>query len=224
MVRSNSREAARGMNARNAFALLRASDALSCATLRKLAVQYIEMLWPSALHPCANPLFVTYVSTTHVEDSITVLTLARQYDIPGVLKAAYYHLLCTRSFWDRIYGPRKGTLGLPDADVTRLQDAQLQLGQAWACLLNSHPRKAPLCPKCQHDDSAADAWGRDVADWFDEDPDDYIGAVDDVVRLIEELRLERNWCDGCLDERVIVWKAAKEIWWNGLDVSLQTDQ
>ncbi|KAI0049922.1 hypothetical protein FA95DRAFT_1556238 [Auriscalpium vulgare] len=135
--------------------ILRASTALSFDNLRKWALRHFEGMWPRELAAVGEDS-IPYAAAT--------LALARACDVPGVRKRAYYELLRTPGFGQRVEGDDAGDddddvqlvgedgnvvgaeqVPLSHADFVRLLRAREALNLAWIHAAASAPTE-PKCP------------------------------------------------------------------------------
>lgn len=207
----------------DAVSLLRVATKLGCGTVHKVAKHRLRTLWPLAAP-------INGWTRKNLHETTTVIAIAREFDLPEVLKRAFYELLRNPSFWDTVVSKRTG-VKLPDGDVLNLYHVRHVLQQEWRTLVFTPPSPGSACLGSQEQQRCANtSRARRAGHWrshFVETKDLENGAADPVcyVDVILEGPLFKNpdgtWCSACLAERKAAWEGAKARWWDMLDELLR---
>lgn len=196
--------------------VLRSSTALGFPSFREAAYYVLEELWPSKLSAYCRDDTNEYAADT--------IILAKQYDVPGVLKRAYYELLRSAQFEQY-----DGETLLSAEELRLLLKTRKHLCDTWACL-TSFPYIWDVCQTSRKVDKlACPAPSRRKTSWY---------------KLVHESGLAWNWvldpiggldalqnadwktekmCDECLEKIKSEWAEQKENVWNQLDEWLELD-
>jgi hypothetical protein len=140
-------------------AVLCAARILRFGQIDALATYRFTSIWPSDLHKL-SPVRTPYAAETVV--------LARMYDVPGVLKRAFYELLRSEGFGQHaidgdssasdgsvVEGSRIiGKARLSHADMVRLVTTREKLQMAWTLLAGSAPSVSSFPCMLQHTNAA----------------------------------------------------------------------
>ena len=115
-------------------AILRSSTELQFPNLRKWAIKSFEELWPLTLHSITN-------IRRPLRESLEAILLAREYNVPNVLKRAMYEAMRSEQFseaailFEDMYSLcENGVVETPyltEEDVVRLTNARDSLSKAW---------------------------------------------------------------------------------------------
>ncbi|KAI1786270.1 hypothetical protein LXA43DRAFT_73967 [Ganoderma leucocontextum] len=201
--------------------LLAAAHLLSCDAVLRLAKKRLCELWDSRHVPTKRgPGDIRSYKTT-----ISTIHLAREYNIPGVLKRAFYELLSSEEFWD-VCGADEDAIDLPKDDIVRLYRARDKLGRLWREFTLAVPdtdtttsmaRRLSGDWCCYNYSERGHSWRSYIVEKGDLES----GALDplryNVVSLRRpELRNEK-WCEGCLGNKESAWNAKRAEWWGMLD-------
>ncbi|EGN94077.1 hypothetical protein SERLA73DRAFT_144506 [Serpula lacrymans var. lacrymans S7.3] len=107
-------------------AILRAATRFSFPHHRSWAIQVLEEYWPSELY---------YLDRTKFPHALETVVLGRAYDVPGILKRAFYELLRSRTFlMDEAGDEAEGGNTTPQLemnDIKRLISTRENLTTAW---------------------------------------------------------------------------------------------
>ncbi|RPD60485.1 hypothetical protein L226DRAFT_386856 [Lentinus tigrinus ALCF2SS1-7] len=208
-----------------AISVLRASETLQCWQPSRLAKTWLSELWDANAIPSADR------SDAHsVQDAILMVQLSRTFDIPGVLKRALYELVSSQDFWDT-FAKDRPSIALAEEDLTLLLAARIALAEMWQDFVFDVPSTnkggRSLCLSGlgfkKHGPCSRSLEGGRMASWAGSvlrgghlksgarDPLRY----NVVERGKEDLKL--MWCDACLQEKEVEWKAKRVEWWGELD-------
>ncbi|KAI0349913.1 hypothetical protein OH77DRAFT_1156763 [Trametes cingulata] len=194
-----------------AISLLRTATRLGCESVRKLARHRLEQLWPCTIDQ-------KLTRKGHVL-AIEIISAAREFDLPQLLKRAFYELIRSTTFWKRVETERP-TLALSDADLLMLYQARHVLQQHWRELVFVPPRLQYLACLCRHfrPSQRQASWSAEIVKWGDlqKGEEDPIGYLDTFKWRAFENK-ERLWCRKCLNQSATTWLEAKREWWKKLD-------
>lgn len=202
-----------------AVSLLRVATKLGCGTVHKVAKHRLCSLWPPTAPSNSR-------RRKNLNETTDIIAVARELDLPEVLKRAFYELLRNPSFWDMLVNKR-ANVKLPDADVITLYHARHILQQEWRALALAPTSPESVCLGTQEQQRCASSIpARSAGRWqshFVQTGDLEKGALDPVcyVDVILEgplfKRTEGPWCSACFAERKAAWEGAKARWWDTLD-------
>lgn len=202
-----------------AISLLRVATKLGCGTIQKFAKDRLRALWPLTA-PRGR-------KRKELSETIAIIALARELDLPEVLKCAFYELLRNSSFWDMVV-TKRGDVKLADADVLNLYHTRHVLQQEWRALVLTPPSPGSACLGPQGQQRCASSIRAGSAglwrSYFIEMGSLEMGAADPMcyVDVLRDGWLFRNmvnedWCRSCTAERKAAWEGAKTRWWDMLD-------
>ena len=154
-------------------------------------------------------------------DAITTIHLAREHDIPGILKCAFYELVSSTDYWEA-YRTDRGSIDLPHEDKERLAYARAILGELWADFILSVPKEGTVnwltnqwC--CYGYSERRPNWRSVIVERGALKQ----GAMDplryNVVEKMWGYLKERLWCEECLGSKEREWEAKRVEWWGMLD-------
>ncbi len=220
-----------------AISLLRVAHALACEPILAIAKKRIGELWDGSQLPRPDS------PVRETEAAIKAIALARQYNLPGMLKRAVYELLGDKKFRDALRKDPYATR-LHHRDITLLFQIRFALGDVWRDFVLVAPCTDPqsgqsLCylapgkdcdlspistqtPTPQKNPRARDR----VSSWehfvirtgqLKEGADDPF-RYDSIGRNTGQL--EKSWCQYCLQERLNAWEEKRLEWWGMLDAWL----
>ncbi|KAI0349902.1 hypothetical protein OH77DRAFT_1414086 [Trametes cingulata] len=219
-----------------ATALLRAAHALRCEAVLAFAKECLAAYWGNGLPPQAPsysdtlfpaPLSTAPSSDAHPEapaehmyrEALSVILLARRYDVPRVLKRAFYELIASAEFWAALNADRR-QIPLYEDDLLRLYNARHVLEQRWreavvvAPCVNEKDKstcRQDLCSVRRYV-SPTEMWRSMVLQ---------SGLVEDGARdpmryeLLGGLKKESRdrWCPWCLREWEEMMAQKRKEWW-----------
>ena len=188
-----------------AISLLHAAHTLACDVICRLAKTTLCDIWEAERPPNHDG------SDRHAfQEAIYIVQLSRLFDIPGVRKRAFYELSSSQEFWSALATDRQ-SIKLPEADIIRLYDARLALGQMWRRFVWEAPGKDDKlrCLSGPHWSPGAcrfDSTERSTK-WIASMKD--LGEVEagemDPLRynVIEHRQTElvKHWCVACLESK-----------------------
>ncbi|KAL7284894.1 hypothetical protein ACG7TL_002208 [Trametes sanguinea] len=196
--------------------LLRVAARVECDLVLRFAKDRLRSLWPLTLPPM--------ISKITLKDAINVINIARNYNIPEVLRRAFYEVLRSSVFWDQLHA-RRPVKSLSKSDIISLQHARIVLQEKATALFFIPPGENGKCAssgrakrRCTVHDRAS-AWTSSFVTQSrlkvcSKDP---LGFADSINLGDEFEDLEDSWCPACLEERKLAWAAAKLEWWASLD-------
>ncbi|KAL7284893.1 hypothetical protein ACG7TL_002207 [Trametes sanguinea] len=209
------------------LSLLRTAKTLECASVTEIAKHRLRSFWPPTL-----PGKHKKKSITH---TIEVINVAREVGVPEVLRAAYYELVRSPSFWERV-ATRRHALALSDADLVALYHARDVLQKKWAALLFTVPGSRGMCiggnafnfgpvarlkERCYRNEEAARkaAWQSELVQhtFLEKGSEDPIWYVERMLQSSAFRSLEGMWCATCMEQRREAWTAARTEWWDLLN-------
>ncbi|OSC96917.1 hypothetical protein PYCCODRAFT_1440687 [Trametes coccinea BRFM310] len=209
------------------LSLLRTAKTLECASVAEIAKHRLRSFWPPTL-----PGKHKKKSVTH---TIDVINVAREVGVPEVLRAAYYELVRSPSFWERV-ATRRHALALSDADLVALYHARDVLQKKWAALLFTVPGSRGMCiggnafnsgpvarlkERCYRNEEAARkaAWQSELVQhtFLEKGSEDPIWYVERMLQSSAFRSLEGMWCATCMEQRREAWTAARTEWWDLLN-------
>lgn len=124
--------------------ILRAANALSFDKYKTWAQRYLTDMWSTSL---------SQLSVTRIPHAIESLALARECDVPAILKRVFYELVRSPNF-----GQQPGRPRLSCADLDVLSTARKELTACWldtiATPFASIDRPAACAPECTMRDTA----------------------------------------------------------------------
>ncbi|KAI1790687.1 hypothetical protein LXA43DRAFT_1095288 [Ganoderma leucocontextum] len=187
------------LSASNTVSLLEAAVLLSCGAVLRLAKNRMYAFWDSRLVPEKLGLGDIRSYTT----TIATIHLARNHNIPSLLKRTFYELLSSEEYWD-VYHTDRASIDLCSTDRERLLFARDVLGKLWREFIltvpdmtipavNRHPVLNNMC--CHPCGNRGDIWRSYV---------------------IEKGDLERGGLDP-LRNKESAWKVKRVEWWEMLD-------
>lgn len=91
------------------------------------APSHLTILFPIAAAPASPP---TSTDQPPYEGAVFIIRFARQYDLPELLKRAFYDLLTSAKFWAALTADRK-QIRLTEDDLLRLYNARFVLQERW---------------------------------------------------------------------------------------------
>lgn len=161
-----------------------------------------------------------------LEATTNIVAAAREFNMPELLKRAFYEFLCNPSFWEAISANRKG-VNLADTDLIRLYHARHVLQQEWNTLVLTPPMPGEKCPTllakkpCTFITTKRRKvyWRSHFVDTgeLEKGGADLIAYANIVLEGPLFKVPDETWCKACLDERTEVWQAARNRWWDMLD-------
>ncbi|KAI9070282.1 hypothetical protein FKP32DRAFT_1616176 [Trametes sanguinea] len=227
-----------------AISLLCTSTALSCKPVLAMAKKRLCSIWNAREPP--KPHGATYIESLFsppatpeslpgaseddertFKDTIYVVVLARLYDIPGLLKPAFYELITRTEFWSALYEDREH-IKLLEKDLLAMVHARDTLRQWWREFVLVAPAlqqgktdglRVHPCT-CFHLTQHPDAHHEWRLMMFDSGVTEE-GASDplryNVLAALKSHKAKKAWCIWCLEgwERALVKK--REEWWVALD-------
>ncbi len=125
-----------------ALSLVRVAHSLSCDVVLKLARRRLCSIWDAEhpakassrpatkMSPTSSSLSADTAAVHTYHDAVFVILFARKYDIPELLKRAFYQLLASAEFCAALTADRK-QIRLTEEDVLRLYNARFVLQQQW---------------------------------------------------------------------------------------------
>ena len=114
--------------------LLETGHILSCDTVLCLSNKHLRDLWDSQRVPTKQgPGDLRSYTTT-----ISAIDLAREYEIPGLLKRAFYELLSSEAYC-AAYRTSRDSIKLSHEDKERLAYARAVLGGLWSDFILAVP-------------------------------------------------------------------------------------
>ncbi|RDX52150.1 hypothetical protein OH76DRAFT_1400488 [Lentinus brumalis] len=202
------------------ISILRASQALDCSTTRAFALEKLRSIWPhdDPTLPggkLGGPL------------AVRIIQLSRECGVPELRKRAFYELIRSSSFWERI-ATNRSSIHLPDADIIALLLARQELQRLWSALVFEPPfGKDTGCPTktCAPNIFKGGPVGR-TGLWraqmiedgdFDAGSADPIGHLEMLLTKRAEDLAAQGWCEGCMENRQKAWMDAQVNWWGVLD-------
>ncbi|KAI0363516.1 hypothetical protein BV20DRAFT_122720 [Pilatotrama ljubarskyi] len=151
--------------------------------------------------------------------AIEMIHLAREHDVPSILKPAFYELLRDDKFWRVVKHKGPDAVQLPPNDIVRLYTAHAELGTEWRelCLIppsSRHWSSACTCRISQEPPARQHAWRKMLPDDVLEESDP-INSSGDLHALL--VRDPKDWCKSCLKIQQDRWNNARGRWWHELD-------
>ncbi|KAI0349904.1 hypothetical protein OH77DRAFT_1431560 [Trametes cingulata] len=231
-----------------AATLLRVSTTLSCEEVARRARERLAILWDGRRLPraesyrtanvasAAHSLSTNHEAPASYSDALVAIRVAREFNLPSVLKRAAYELVASDDFWMAL---RKDPVGIDvsGADMLRLVRARRELRKNWHKAVSTPPMNARLGGRVESvchwlsrtgllgckrraGPKRSSAWHTLVesskqAAKGECDPMRY-----DVFRRLGETALQ-PWCTCCIRqwERTLLEKRTE--WWARLDHILQ---
>ncbi|OSC96918.1 hypothetical protein PYCCODRAFT_1212482 [Trametes coccinea BRFM310] len=190
--------------------------ALGSERANQFAKDRLRSLWPLTLPPM--------ISKITFKDAINVINIARNYNIPEVLRRAFYEVLRSSGFWDQLHA-RRPVKSLSKSDIISLQHARIVLQEKATALFFIPPGENGKCAssgraktRCTGHDRAP-AWTSSFVTHsrLEACSTDPLGFADSICQGEEFQDLVDSWCPACLEERKLAWAAAKLEWWASLD-------
>ncbi|GBE89706.1 hypothetical protein SCP_1700300 [Sparassis crispa] len=205
--------------------ILRAASTLSISSATAYAKHQLRKAWPSDLDKLncgeTDPKRVT-----------ELITIAKHYNVPEVLKRAFYELLRSKQFWLHMKNDRND-VHPGDKDFIRLLVARDEMQSAWIRTMKSPPFSHNL--QLQHSDDAdivkrcQTAWENNQQQWievvvqsdiFEEGRFDPFTGLDAIVDV--------DWaaigyCSRCVGARKKTLTGLKATWWKNLDPWLKLE-
>ncbi|KAJ7369134.1 hypothetical protein DFH08DRAFT_1071651 [Mycena albidolilacea] len=192
--------------------ILRAATLLSFPDFRDWAVRLLEDMWSPAL---AN------LSTEEIQHATESVLLARECELPAVLKRALYELVRLAG-----YG-QSGREGVSPQDFRALVKAREHLTAAWMQTMNPYSLDLMVCARSAS--AAGDAEAPPPR--YDHRPAALVhasGIAEDYLydplcglhALIEADWAAEGYCDACVKLRREVWANRREKIWDNLDIWL----
>lgn len=210
-----------------ATSLLYASHTLGCDVVLRLAKTSLCDIWDATRVPNDDG---SDARTCH--DAIYIVQLARQFDIKGVLKRAFYEIASSKDFWDALAADRK-SIRLGEADLLSLYELRLALGVMWrefvfvAPNTDKHGSIKKRCGsrslQCVFSDRV-DSWRDEVVERRDFEK----GAMDPFKFDLASEREKAgdynmrgvasgSFCLKCLKMKGSDWRGKRREWWVALD-------
>lgn len=215
------------------------SRALRFGQIDALATYKLVNMWPNDLHKL-SPVRTPYAAETVV--------LARTYDVPSVLKRAFYELLRSEGFAQQginvdgaaLDGSRLvGNARLSHADLVRLVTTREKLSMAWTLLVGSAPSPASFPCMLQHTTASNAAYSTNTArercaaactnsaaiwaEWV-LDSGLFENWMYDPICGLERLSIldweNSGYCSSCVMTRRQLWSRKREEIWENLDTWL----
>ncbi|TDL27697.1 hypothetical protein BD410DRAFT_760816 [Rickenella mellea] len=199
--------------------VLRASTALEFHDLRAFVLQKFEKMWPDSFDA------VTRVRRPHALESIV---LAKECNVPKVLKPAMYELLRTPTLDFNSIVKRDGKennqclkapkhLPLQPTDITNLIIAREKLVSEWVSIAAIRPEYLPCHLWCIPTEKQDAAWSILVhkSRLFCDGMYDPICGLAAMVGFPNWAK--HGWCEGCITRNQSVWKAKRAELWSKLD-------
>ncbi|EIW51928.1 uncharacterized protein TRAVEDRAFT_53922 [Trametes versicolor FP-101664 SS1] len=204
------------------ISLVRVADKLGCKTVSDVARSRLRKLWPLLV-----PQRTIDWKKKTLGETTAIIALAREFNLPEVLRRAFYELVRNPAFWETITTNRD-SVKLADADLIALYHARHTLQQEWRTLLLTQPLPEASClnsqrgkDRCAYTNVASriSAWRRLVVETghLETGAVDPIYHIDVILAAVEFRDLAGTWCTLCITERNCVWAAAKSQWWGMLD-------
>lgn len=203
--------------------MLRVADKLGCKTVSDTARNRLRQLWPLTV-----PEGTAAWKEKDLNETLAIIALARQFNVPELLKRAFYELIRDASFWEMIHTDRD-SVELPDSDLLALYHARHELQQEWRTLILTPPSPGSSCLSLPHSGNKCRytvASQRSVS-WrtlfvascyLDKGSEDQIYYVDFMVEdSVFDDHAGKLWCTPCIEERKNAWEDAKAKWWKMLD-------
>ncbi|KAI0363509.1 hypothetical protein BV20DRAFT_1057988 [Pilatotrama ljubarskyi] len=195
-----------------ALALLRVATPLGCTAVLDFARHRLRQLWPDVV-PHEGMEVIGY------DAALEVISAARQFGLPELLKQAFYEVLQSIAFW-RHAETERHTLPLGDADLLMLYRARHVLQQLWSERILVPPPYPCPTGKCTRN-SAADrelTWYAHIvkSGYLQKGQQDPMRHIDGLSRYAVQT-LAKSWCGACLDKNIVAWATAKQEWWKKMD-------
>ncbi|PIL28418.1 hypothetical protein GSI_08452 [Ganoderma sinense ZZ0214-1] len=198
-------------------ALLETAHTLSCNSVARQAANRLRDLWDSSRIPTkAGPEDDRSYTTT-----ITTIRLAREYEIPEVLKRAFYELLSSKDYW-AAYRTDRASIELSDRDKERLAYGRAILSEVWVEFILEVPEAGAV--RRLSDERCCYGYSERGPNWRSaivERGDLRLGAMDPLrYNVVERNRgylKGEGWCEGCLRNKEDAWEAKRTEWWGLLD-------
>jgi hypothetical protein len=196
--------------------ILRASTVLEFPSFREFAVNYFQTIWSDNLDA---------VSDERLPFALETIVLARECNVQGPLKRAFYELLRIPEFLD-VFGEDSSpavqqsdlSRRLSSADVRRLHRARDRLVLSWTQAMTSPP---PLLTCGDHPLSDNAVWFASVfqSGIFQDYLYDPICGFDEVLLGInwDEALKSSQSCENCNKGRRGTWSKQKVELWKNLD-------
>ncbi|KAJ7818975.1 hypothetical protein B0H14DRAFT_2837805 [Mycena olivaceomarginata] len=173
--------------------ILRAATLLSFPDFRDWAVRLLEDMWSPAL---AN------LSTEEIQHATESVLLARECELPAVLKRALYEFVRLAG-----YG-QSAREGVSPQDFRALVKAREHLTAAWMQTMNPYSLDLMVCAL------SASCTASSIAEDYLYDP------LCGLHALIEADWAAEGYCDACVKLRREVWANRREKIWDNLDIWL----
>ncbi|KAM5531972.1 hypothetical protein V8D89_014372 [Ganoderma adspersum] len=191
--------------------LLETAHVLSCDAVSRLAENRLRELWDSRHVPTkAGPGDIRAYT-----DAIATIHLAREHDISGVLKRAFYELLSSEDYWEA-YRADRGSMDLPHEDKERLRS------RLWGEFILAVPKEGTV--KRLTDEWCCYGYSDRGPNWRSvivERGALKQGAMDPLrYNVVEKMGVylkQEMWCEGCLGNKEREWEAKRTEWWGLLD-------
>lgn len=187
--------------------VLRSSTTLYCLSFREAACYILKDMWDSDLS--------AYDPDDVKDHTAKTVVLAKQCDLPYVLKRAYYELLCSHGFQETCKEPAI----LPYEELHLLVKTREKLHEAWVPLI-FFPAKWEVCSSkspCPSLSRRKLAWyeqvheSRIAHDWYC----DPIGGLDQLRGV--DWKVTAKMCDECVKNLTLEWADKKREIWDKLD-------
>ncbi|RPD75738.1 hypothetical protein L226DRAFT_386900 [Lentinus tigrinus ALCF2SS1-7] len=212
-----------------AILLLKTAYALSCPVVFDLAKRRLSELWNGDDLPGDSPAETERAVSW--EEAVSIINLARKYDVPEVVKRAFYEVLVSKDFW-RAHNADSRKIDLPDDDIYRLREMRLYLNSQWPKFVIETPQtdekgETKCTPTGYHLPFACEMQRCERKDnWlkFALDNEELeTGALDplryNLVRR-RETTLKKMWCQWCLQDKEETWNDLRAQWWKVIGESL----
>ncbi|TFK87258.1 hypothetical protein K466DRAFT_599620 [Polyporus arcularius HHB13444] len=217
-----------------AISLLRVAHALACEPILAIAKKRLGELWDGSQLPRPDS------PVGETEAAIKAIALARQYNLPGMLKRAVYELLGDKKFRDALRKDPYAT-GLHHRDITLFFQIWSALGDVWRdfvlvapctdlqsgrslcylapgkdCDLSPISTQTPTPQKTARARDRVSSWEHFVirTGQLKEGADDLF-RYDSIGRNAGQLK--KSWCQYYLQERRNAWEEKRLEWWGMLE-------
>ncbi|RPD60478.1 hypothetical protein L226DRAFT_612053 [Lentinus tigrinus ALCF2SS1-7] len=192
------------------MSLLRASSAVSCKVLGRLAEQRAFGPWTSTEIPAPGDK----LTGRPYREAIKMLSLSRELKVSLAQKQALYSLLADEQFWSDIASQR-AEVDLSDKDILLLYRARVTIQEKWRILALTPPSEPCQLDVCVRAEGARNAlWWGQMAEYTKAEVRDPLRSALNVKTAVPEMG---HWCRACLEERRRAWDNARNLWWSDLD-------
>ncbi|KAG7445524.1 uncharacterized protein BT62DRAFT_932619 [Guyanagaster necrorhizus] len=219
-----------------AASIFRASSALSFNRFRDWATRYLEEMWPSSL---------SKVTTTPINHASATVILARECGLKSIRKRALYELVRLTGFGQddsddetdhhhhhhQPSSSRSSRTAISSSDYRLLVRAREMLTSAWTTRIAT--ATFGVEGKCVGNVSGCTASEVGLVAAKHQEMVGASGLFETFLRdpiCGTQALMELDWakaggyCQGCVDQRIVVWRKARERMWEDLDIWLGLDK